>query len=30
MRKSVRYLGIDLDDMGSALARMYEYQYSRR
>lgn len=27
---TIRYLGIDLDDMGSALARMYEYQYSRR
>lgn len=27
---TIRYLGIDLDDMGSALARMYEYQYSKR
>lgn len=27
---TIRYLGIDLDDMGSALARMYEYQYAKR
>ena len=27
---TIRYLGIDLDDMGSALTRMYEYQYSKR
>ncbi len=27
---TIRYLGIDLDDMGSALARMYDYQYSKR
>ncbi len=27
---TIRYLGIDLDDMGSALAKMYEYQYSKR
>lgn len=30
VKTTIRYLGIDLDDMGSALARMYEYQYSRR
>lgn len=27
---TIRYLGIDLDDMGSALAKMYDYQYSKR
>lgn len=26
---TIRYLGINLDDMGSALAKMYEYQYSK-
>lgn len=29
-RTTIRYLGIDLDDMRSALARMYDYQYSKR
>ena len=27
---TIRYLGIDLDDMGSALSRMYEYQYKMK
>ena len=32
IKTTVRYLGIDLDDMGAALSKMYDYQYglSRR
>lgn len=27
VKTTIRYLGIDLDDMGAALSRMYAYQY---